>query len=60
MSEYHAAVGLAALTAWPENKARRQRLFEDYLAALARPELEGRIELVTGVEFQPPMSAMPW
>lgn len=30
MSEYHAAVGLAALARWPESKARRRKLAKDY------------------------------
>ena len=53
MSEYHAAVGLAALTSWRESKTTRQSLFEQYVAALGRPELEGRIELVTGSSSSP-------
>lgn len=34
MSEYHAAVGLAALDRWPDRKARRQHLVSVYGAAL--------------------------
>lgn len=34
MSEYHAAVGLAALDRWPDRKTRRQYLAEFYGAAL--------------------------
>lgn len=34
LSEYHAAVGLAALKSWPDRMARRRRLHADYLAAL--------------------------
>ena len=34
LSEYHAAVGLAALKSWPDRMARRRKLHADYLAAL--------------------------
>ncbi len=34
MSEYHAAVGLAALARWPESKARRRKLAKEYGAVL--------------------------
>lgn len=47
LSEYHAAVGLAALGHWPEWKARRRALYESYAAALARPELRSRVSLAT-------------
>lgn len=36
MSEYHAAVGLAALERWPQRRGLRQRLAADYAAVLAR------------------------
>ena len=36
MSEYHAAVGLAQLTRWPELQARRQRIWGIYRRLLAR------------------------
>ena len=47
LSEYHAAVGLAALRHWPDWKARRQALYASYAAALARPELQSRVGLAT-------------
>jgi dTDP-4-amino-4,6-dideoxygalactose transaminase len=47
MSEFHAAVGLAALTSWDEKRRRREQLFQQYVAGLRRPELNGRSELVT-------------
>lgn len=34
LSEYHAAVGLAALQTWPQRMARRRKLHADYAAAL--------------------------
>lgn len=34
LSEYHAAVGLAALQSWPQRMARRRKLHADYLDAL--------------------------
>lgn len=34
LSEYHAAVGLAALQSWPQRMARRRKLHTDYLDAL--------------------------
>ena len=36
LSEYHAAVGLAALKSWPERMARRRKLHADYLDELRR------------------------
>jgi dTDP-4-amino-4,6-dideoxygalactose transaminase len=36
LSEYHAAVGLAALGRWPQAMQRRRALARDYLAELAR------------------------
>lgn len=36
LSEYHAAVALAALEAWPERRAARVRLHRTYLQALER------------------------
>jgi len=36
LSEYHAAVALASLAAWPEKSARRQNVMRRYLQALAR------------------------
>lgn len=47
LSEYHAAVGSATLERWPEWKARRQALYDAYAKALDRPELRGRVRLVT-------------
>ncbi len=47
LSEYHAAVGLAALGHWPEWKARRRALYESYAKALDRPELRTRVSLAT-------------
>ena len=42
LSEYHAAVGLAALDSWPEKRVRRQKVHARYLAKLASacPSLE--------------------
>ena len=42
LSEYHAAVGLAALDAWPFKHARRVRIWQEYARTLAQ----------TGVGFQ--------
>lgn len=42
MSEYHAAVGLASLDAWPKNRAKREQLAKWY-----------RERLIYRVEFQP-------
>jgi dTDP-4-amino-4,6-dideoxygalactose transaminase len=36
LSEYHAAVALASLDAWPEHKSRRQRLHQRYVDRLTR------------------------
>jgi Predicted pyridoxal phosphate-dependent enzyme apparently involved in regulation of cell wall biogenesis len=38
MSEYHAAVGLASLDAWPENAARRRVLYQGYTQAIREIE----------------------
>jgi len=45
LSEFHAAVGLAQLTRWPMNKAKRAALLEQYQAALPHysPPLEGGV-----------------
>lgn len=34
MSEYHAAIGLASLDAWPETIQRRQQMFERYASVI--------------------------
>ena len=45
LSEYHAAVGMAALQGWPRRKARRQALYEAYAETLDRPELRSAVSL---------------
>lgn len=47
MSEYHAAIGLAALSAWQASSARRQSIYDEYKAAFERRDFGGRIEAVT-------------
>lgn len=47
ISEYHAAVGLAALEGWPDRAERRQALYADYVAALNAPELRSAVSLAT-------------
>lgn len=47
LSEYHAAVGLAALSLWSEWRQRRQTIYDTYVVALANPELQSRITLAT-------------
>lgn len=39
MSEYHAAVGLAALESWEDTSRRRRDLMRRYVAALRRPTI---------------------
>jgi dTDP-4-amino-4,6-dideoxygalactose transaminase len=47
MSEYHAAVGMAALSLWPEWRMQRQRLYNSYAASLERRELRSKVTLAT-------------
>ena len=47
LSEYHAAIGLAALGTWPESSARRRILYETYAEALDRPPLRSAVSLAT-------------
>lgn len=47
LSEYHAAVGLAALNRWPETLRRLTSLYEAYAGALARQDLGPALQLAT-------------
>jgi dTDP-4-amino-4,6-dideoxygalactose transaminase len=53
LSEYHAAVGLAALNGWPNRMARRQALYKVYVDALDRPELRSAVSLATHSSASP-------
>jgi dTDP-4-amino-4,6-dideoxygalactose transaminase len=48
LSEYHAAVGLAAVANWPAIKAARQVVYQDYVRLLDCPELRAGVSLATG------------
>ena len=57
LSEYHAAVGLAALDRWPERKQLKRRLFQAYRARLG--ELSRPVLFQAGVEqIVPPALAV--
>jgi dTDP-4-amino-4,6-dideoxygalactose transaminase len=53
LSEYHAAVGLAALKAWPARAARRLAIYQAYAAALDRPDLRSAVTLATRSSASP-------
>ena len=53
LSEYHAAVGMAALSLWSEWRAKRQAIYDAYAAALAIPELRSKITLATRSSASP-------
>jgi dTDP-4-amino-4,6-dideoxygalactose transaminase len=53
LSEYHSAVGLAALKGWSGKMARRQALYEIYVKALDRPELSSVVSLATQSSASP-------
>jgi dTDP-4-amino-4,6-dideoxygalactose transaminase len=56
LSEYHAAVGLAALATWPARKAARQALYHDYVRLLDGLELRAGVSLATGSSAGPNLS----
>ena len=51
LSEYHAAVGLAALDAFPSTMERRRTLYSDYCTALQQTGLDEAIDIVTRSEW---------
>jgi dTDP-4-amino-4,6-dideoxygalactose transaminase len=53
LSEYNAAVGLAAVKTWPSRKLARQALYEAYATTLDHPELRSAVSLATRSSASP-------
>ena len=56
MSEYHSAVGLAALSEWPKSRRRRELIYDTYAACLNRPELRPVLSIATLSSASPTFS----